>query len=151
METLSTYSGKNNELNVKDILRIGDLVYFEGPLLSLYQDRYNHLYIFDWVDRDNKCNRWLVYRVTPQVLMQFLKGDLSHYELFEQRGDTYSIDIENSGRLLFDSDLLKLAEVPLIYYPNKDDYFDIEDCLQYEKIKRTLEDVISKIEKTEDK
>jgi len=62
MENLSYIN--NNQLSQDQLIRIGDIVNFEGPLMTLYQDqKYFDLYIFDWVDRDDTTNRWLAYQV----------------------------------------------------------------------------------------
>jgi hypothetical protein len=51
----------NKSLDTGNFVRIGDLSYFEGPLLSLFEElNSGHLYLLDWVDRDEKSNRWLI-------------------------------------------------------------------------------------------
>ena len=59
------------------LIRIGDLMNFEGPLLSLFEDVKNgHLYIFDWVDRLDKTNRWLIYQTYPKKILDFIQKKL---------------------------------------------------------------------------
>ena len=78
-------NGKNIEMLEfqSSLLRIVDVVNFEGPLLTLFQDiTTNNLYLFDWVDRDTLFNRWIVYHCKPDTLNQFIKSKISHYDLF---------------------------------------------------------------------
>jgi hypothetical protein len=53
MENLSI--NKEHKLKVTNLVRVGDISYFEGPILSLFTELHSgHLYLFDWVDRDKK-------------------------------------------------------------------------------------------------
>ncbi len=125
---------------IPNLIRIGDLVNFEGPLLSLFKDARNgHLYLFDWVDRDAKFNRWLVYRVTPQALQYFIGNNISHFELLNSNPDKnfYITDIENKYRIS-DYDLLLLNDLPSAYLPNKDSFFTRADCTSFEKIQAII-------------
>lgn len=145
MESLSRYKKRDNAI-LRGLIRIGDLSYFEGPLLTLFENPINnYLYVCDWVDRDSKTNRWIIYRVKPDVLYSFIKGRVSHLDLFERRCEKniFIVDIENNGRYLLDGDLKESSFVPDAYYPDKNDLFDIDDCLQYEKIESRIVDLLS--------
>lgn len=146
MKSLS-YSAAN-QLRINNLIRIGDLSYFEGPLLSLFENvRNNHLYIFDWVDRDEKSNRWLVYRVAPEALHDFIKGKISHLKLFDKRPDAtiYYVDIENSNNFLYDSVLKELSEELLLeYHPNEENYFEKSDSVNFERMKALIQNALLK-------
>ena len=73
---MESLNGKNIKMLKfqNSLLRIVDVVNFEGPLLTLFQDTTtNNFYLFDWVDRDTLFNRWIVYRCNPDTLNQFIK------------------------------------------------------------------------------
>jgi hypothetical protein len=115
--------------------RIGDLVNFEGPIVSLFEDlRNNHLYIFDWVDRDKTSNRWIIYRVKAQDLWLYLRKEISYFDLFQSysRGNYYVAHIGSFTNGAYE--LFKLNELPRKYLPNQDDYFEKNDCPFYDKI-----------------
>src|SRR5690348_4423157 len=87
------------EVELKDRLeRVGDLVNFEGPLLSLFKYKDN-LYLFDWVDSGQKYNRWFIYQVSAYLLEQFLFRQISYKKLFESTNkknqNIFYCDIEN--------------------------------------------------------
>lgn len=134
MENLS-YKAKNISYP-RDFIRIGDLSYFEGPLLTLFEDAaLGHLYLFDWVDRSATQNRWLVYRITPELLLSFISGQVSHAELMASNpsGRVFVTDIDvnhRNGEYILD----ELNEIPSQYFPAHDSMFDIADCPSYQKI-----------------
>lgn len=136
MENLITQP--NSTLDTYNFVRIGDLCAFEGPILSLFEElNSGYLYLFDWVDRDKKHNRWLIYRVSPRELLKFLHEEISHFELFKSKPQpiTYYIDIDSRNQIFYNYPAIELAEMPTNYYPNKDSFFEIEDCPMFEKIK----------------
>ncbi len=135
MENLS-YTD-NKRLDTSRLSRIGDLSYFEGPLLSLFVELGSgHFYVFDWVDRDREHNRWLIYRVSAESLLGFLQGKISHLALFEDRpaAKVFSMDIDRDNRSFSQYAALELARVPESYWPNADNFFERSDCQAFEKI-----------------
>lgn len=137
----------NKPLDTSNFVRIGDLSYFEGPLLSLFEElNSGHLYLFDWVDRDNKFNRWLIYRVSPKFLLQFININISHFELFEERLDkeVYFTDIDSKNKLFSNYNSFAIESLPSNYYPNGDNFFELSDCNHFEKIKSVLRNSLSK-------
>lgn len=120
-----------------NLTRVGDLVYFEGPLLTLFENSGNgHFYLFDWIDRDKFFNRWLVYRISPAALLSFISNQISHLDLFKSNpdGKFYFTDIEAKHKMN-DYALLELIDVPLKYFPNSENYFDKADCPFFGKIR----------------
>ncbi len=134
---------KNKVLDTSTFVRVGDLSNFEGPLLSLFEEsKSGHLYLFDWVDRDQKSNRWLIYRVLPQYLLQFLRCEISHLELFEAKPNriVFFTDIESNNNLFNYFDSFELLSLVPNYYPNNDNFFDKNECNSFEKIKSVILD-----------
>ncbi|MGJ1404474.1 hypothetical protein [Sphingobacterium siyangense] len=137
MENLSYIN--NNQLSQDQLIRIGDIVNFEGPLMTLYQDqKYFDLYIFDWVDRDDTTNRWLAYQVDAYALNKFVNKDIQHQELFESISDRpiYVVDILH-GNLLQNSMIRHIGTIPEKYMP-ENIFFDEQDCPSLDKIKNAI-------------
>ncbi|MFY0630722.1 MAG: hypothetical protein JXR05_10095 [Flavobacteriaceae bacterium] len=154
MEKLTTLQ-KNNDL-LELLIRVGDLAYFEGPLLSLYENaKTGHLFLLDWVDRDKINNRWIIYRVDPIKLMKFLNRQIPHLDLFNSRPkiNVYVVDIPHNGRLI-SSEIKELYTIPAKYTPNSENYFDKNDSISYKrivgKLNRTLSLVKSQNEMKQD-
>jgi hypothetical protein len=121
-------------------IRIGDLVYFEGPLRTLFTDARNkRLYIFDWVDNDEATNRWLVYSIAPKDLLLYLQRSISYFELFKNAiNKKYYITDISSAFVTKYYKLHEISELPEKYLPNEDDYFDKGDTIFYDKIQALL-------------
>ena len=118
---------------------MSDLVYVDGPILSLYRDsKENWLYL--WCDTDNKIKeRWLLFPVSRKNLISYLKGEEPLLHLVRKAKKRWFLDysqiipdVESAksadgarsfSRLLreVNSDYL-LAE----YLPSEDSYFDDE-------------------------
>lgn len=143
MEKLTTLEIKDNLLEL--LIRVGDLSFFEGPLLSLYENaKTGHLYLLDWVDRDKTHNRWIIYRVDPIYLKRFLNKQISHLDLFKNRPkiNVYVVDIPCNGRLL-SSEIKELYNIPEIYKPTSDNFFDKEESVLYNRIEGKLNRILS--------
>lgn len=131
----------NKKLDTSNFIRIGDLSHFEGPLLSLFEELSSgHLYLFDWVDRDEKNNRWLIYRASPNYLFKFIHNKISHLELFEKRPEKniYFTDIDSGNKPFNNYDSFKIESLPQAYHPNSDNYFELSDCNNFDKIKSVI-------------
>jgi hypothetical protein len=143
MEKLITIQNKTN-LN-KLLTRIGDIVYFDGPLLSLFENVKNgHLFLVDWIDRDESHNRWLVYRTDPVDLREFINGKISHLKLFNERPNklVYVVDIPLNGRIT-NCDLEELWSVPEEYLPNSDSFFEDDFFQSTDRVNAFLNRAIS--------
>jgi hypothetical protein len=145
MENLTFNS--NISLDTSNLVRIGDLSNFEGPLLSLFEElNSGHLYLFDWVDRNEKFNRWLIYRVLPSFLLHYINCRISHSELFENRplNEVYFTDIDVGNKPFYIYDSFLIESLPKNYFPNSDNFFDLSDCNNFKKIKSVIINSLSK-------
>ena len=48
---------------IADLRRSRDLIYFDGPLLSVYEHTNGEKYLYFWCDADEKVNRWMILRI----------------------------------------------------------------------------------------
>jgi len=135
-----------SKLNVSNLVRVGDISYFEGPILTLFEElNTGHFYLFDWVDRDEKCNRWLIYSVLPESLSQYLNREISHLDFFKNRTqkNVCCMDISSQNGSFHNYDAFELAQIPENYLPKQDNFFDIEDCPAFEIIKAAVAKTLS--------
>lgn len=135
---METLRGKKIELQYlqNSLIKIIDVVNFDGPLLTLFENyKNNHFFLFDWSDSDEQFNRWLVYRCNPSILKKFINEDISQYDLiFSDESTCYSIDID--GELnWYNGLLLSKKDIPEVYLPQKDIFFEEADCPNFEKLK----------------
>ncbi len=120
----------------KTFFKVGDLVNYEGPLLSLFSNERGDLYLYDWSDKDTRYNRWLIFRITLDQLNHYLNGNLSHYQLITTcyTDNIYSVDID--GQLNYHNiRQLNVDEIPPEYLPKSNVLHDDEESPHLDKIK----------------
>lgn len=117
------------------LVRIVDIVNFEGPLLSLFENKEDkQLYLFDWVDRDAQYNRWLIYPCKIDTIDKFINGKISHYDLF-MANEEYFCAIDIDRNLAWNNiSLVEKNMLPESYFPNKDVFFEECDCPNFYKL-----------------
>ena len=105
----------------RNLEKVRDLIYFDGPLLSHFRDEYRRDYIYFWCEADEKYNRWMVVSVTQKQLDSYYQRETSLYELLTSpsSGFVYYIDIDDN------IDICKVylaiaSEIDYEYLPQKD-------------------------------
>ncbi|HRI60373.1 MAG TPA: hypothetical protein PK228_11635, partial [Saprospiraceae bacterium] len=68
-------------MNIRDITKLFDLEYFDGPLLSLFADANGNFFLYKWYDVAPESHRWLVFKVKYETLLKYLNGMASEFEL----------------------------------------------------------------------
>jgi hypothetical protein len=71
---------------------MSDLVYVDGPVLSLYRDaKENWLYL--WCDTDNRTKeRWLLFPVSRLNLISFLEKEKPLLSLVQEAKERWFLD-----------------------------------------------------------
>ena len=151
--------GYNIDYDFNSFRKIADLIYFEGPLLSHYVSSKGDDYLFYWVDRDNRDNRWLVLRVSLANLQKYISQVITLRELIENPNDgyLYMVDVNNDVNY-HDVKLVQPSALPAEYLPEKDSYYaftpipvnDAEELMTYEltipyKERSRFEEILHKI------
>ena len=78
--------------------KLGDLLYHEGPLLSLFRKSQDSeaYYLYKWCDCDDSANRWLVVQLTIAELSRFFNQKITLRTLFLTNPKLYLVDIGDS-------------------------------------------------------
>jgi hypothetical protein len=121
MEKLNAFSIA--DLGIKLQLQ-GDLLYHEGPLLSHFvnEDNPNEHYFYKWVDSDNACNRWLVFRISAEKLRLFFDQKINLLQLIRQNPFVYFIDLDNDLHQKNIS-ICQTLNIPDDYLPSENSFF----------------------------
>ena len=126
----------DGEVRFKDyLLRIGDLINIEGPLLTLFSDvRNEHLYLYDWVDSDDSANRFLIYRIAVEAVLDYINKKITHRELFSRAidGRYYVADIRPAEMSTYK--IFRLTQLPGEYDDIETNLFDAQFSRDAEKI-----------------
>lgn len=132
---LINISGFNiNEFPFK-LRKIGDLMYFEGPLMSVYSDSSGNAFIFDWVDSDEKNNRWLVYQVEKNQLSEYINNKISHFNLLNNPVNDLIFVIDKNPKGEIERSLVcSPNKLPYEYLPDTNIKFEVEDSKEIDSV-----------------
>lgn len=123
--------GELRENNIlKNSAYLGILLSFEWPLLKLYVDRYNPgLYYFHhWVDTDENYDRWLIYSVSNDDLLLFLKGQKSLFNLITGNRYFNLVDLGEEEDLFYE---LSYGDLPKDYISKDGSFFTDKYFTEY--------------------
>lgn len=119
---------------------IGDLEWFEGPLVSLFlEDTSAQLFILHWIDVRDDTHRWLLYPVSPRGLQLYLNGKITNEDLLwlQPVGMLRIVDM-NADMQLRGVKYSSVADLPADYLPTAESYFDADSCPNLPRISRFL-------------
>ncbi len=131
------------KINIHDLTNVGDLIFFDGPLMSLFTDKEKrHFYIFDWVHSNQQFNQWIAYEVSISHISKFTDGTLSHRDLMRQglHNAFTLIDIDDNLNYYKRSTLI-FEGLPTAYLPKENTYFLIKNCPDFVEIQKALSSV----------
>lgn len=112
--------------------KLGDLIYFEGPLLSLFIDRNNPdiYYLYKWVDSDENLNRWIVTQVDSLSLRNFFYSQTTLREIILDSPVSYSIEL-NDELEEYNIKVCPSNNLPNEYLPSSGTYFEEEKFTEF--------------------
>jgi hypothetical protein len=110
-------------LNLKFIM---DLIYFDGSLLSLFENEHGDSYLYYWCDADELHNRWLVFRVAKALLKDYILGNTTLQKLILKPidGFLYSLDIDDDLEVE-NTYLIQPESLPKKYIPADNSSYDL--------------------------
>jgi hypothetical protein len=111
-------------------VKVADLVYFDGPIVSLYRNEQSENLLFCWVDRDDDYQRWLAAKVSDSQLEAYLKREVPLLELIKGPKDQflYVVDFAELGQP--NSVMIVSPKgLPSEYLPAEDSFYDDEPVL----------------------
>ena len=124
METTKGHIVDQLPLKLRHII---DLIYFEGPLLSVFKNESDDLYFYYWCDIDTDYNRWIIFRIIQQDLKEYLLGKISLSNLIVKPVDGFVYIVDIDDELNFHNVCIaKPSELPQSYVPKKDSLYDLE-------------------------
>ena len=106
---------------------ISDLIYFDGPFLSHYVSEKGDDYLFYWVDRDDKFNRWIVVRVSLPTLQQYIARQIPLKDIIANPNDGYVYVMDVDNDLNYQNiHLVQPSCLPSDYLPAEDSIYEFE-------------------------
>jgi hypothetical protein len=103
VEKINGYQLDQIPVPINSLTKVSDLIEFDGPILSHFNDQKSKNYIFYWVDHDKVHNRWLIWKVDSHQLYKYLRKQISLKEflLNPNKDFIYAADID--GQLNYQS------------------------------------------------
>jgi len=105
--------------------KMGDLIYYEGALLSHFQDitKPNEHYFYRWVDDDSEVNRWLIFKSNKENLTKFFNGIFTELDLIAANSTVTFLDLDDNlnRRGIY---LSAFEDIPDAYLPTNKTFFD---------------------------
>lgn len=111
-----TYGHKVNSLPYRNLSQREDLLYYNGPLLTLFTEGDSKHVVFYWCDSDSEANRWLVFEIGERDVQPLRDETISLRELTDKCSHVYFVDIE-SGLQYREVRELHPSSIPPSYLP----------------------------------
>ena len=112
----------------------GDLLYHEGPLLSVFKDALSgNYYLYKWSDCDEKAHRWLIFKAAINDLSDFFDKKISLKSLISAQPFAFFLDLNDSLDPL-SIVIVSNQNIPKNYLPEEDSYFDAHDFENYASV-----------------
>lgn len=113
-------------------IKMGDFLYYEGPLLSHFIDKNNPTdhYFFRWVDFNDDCHRWLIFKSSEKDIVNFLNKTISLWQLITKNSTVLLIDLDdelNKKQIL----ITTTSKLPETYLPSVNSFFKEEQYHAY--------------------
>lgn len=122
------------------MIKIKDLIYFEGPLLSHFQSVFKENFLFYWVDTNNDFNRWIVFRTSNEHLTKYQNKETTLYQLItnSDNGNLYKVDIDDNLEY-HNLSIVELDDLPTSYLPDVNSYYAFTPIQNQDPLKKISE------------
>jgi len=119
--------------------KLGDLVYYEGPLLSLFIDKDNPdiYYLYKWVDNNEISNRWTITQVNAVSLRAFFYKQTSLRDIILSNPICYCIDLDDN---LTEKEISVCSSIdlPQEYLPMEQSFYSEERYTEFAQTFKTI-------------
>lgn len=113
-------------------LKMGDFLYYEGPLLSHFIDKNkpSDHYFYRWVDFNDDSHRWLIFKSSEKDIKLFLCNDISLWDMINKNSTITLVDLDddlNKKQII----VTTMSELPESYLPSEKSYYKEEQYHHY--------------------
>jgi hypothetical protein len=121
-------------------LKLGDFLYYEGPLLSHFIDKNKpeDNYLYRWVDFNDDSHRWLISKFSEKDLLAFFNGEISLNALIKLNNFVTLLDLDGELNKV-QIQIIPTSDLPDTYLPIEDSFFKEDYYYKYAvQLKQTL-------------
>lgn len=102
---------------------VEDIIYHEGPVLSLLKGSTSQDYFYYWVDSSSTVNRWLAIPVSRKTIEEYRNCRISLFDVINRESTIKVVDIDNEFKPKY-AWSVTIENVPEDYLPAKNSLFD---------------------------
>ena len=129
-----------NSLPATGLIKVFDLLEYDGPVLSHFKDERGNNFLFYWVDNNANVNRWLVWRITSLQLYHYLRNEISLKDVMEEPNKEYIYSVEIDAQLNHHNVLaIELADLPEAYRLEETLFYEAEVPSVYNELFKATE------------
>ncbi len=122
-------------MNIRELTKLFDVEYFDGPLLSLFADDEGNFFLYKWYDLTSHAHQWLVFKVHYLTLLKYLHGMSNEFGLLndELNKSFYLVEFSEKG-IPKVVGIKPQADVLEEYYALKEVFFDSDLCPNWKAV-----------------
>lgn len=105
--------------------KICDLLEYNGPILSHFRDTQERDYLYLWVDHSLDKNRWLVWYIPKEELINYLQKEISLRDLLHNASTLFATDI-NADIQHSNTLIITFSSLPEEYIPEPESFFSLD-------------------------
>ena len=143
METI--IGSKLSRLPVDELHKIGDLFYFYYALHTLYRTNKGALYMCNWMERDDVYSRWLLFKVSPEAILNYIDNKISDLELLQNVTTPFICFDVDEHQTEHNIVACSFNDIPASYLPKASAVFYEENAPDIKAIRDYLNSYMSKI------
>ncbi len=123
-----------NELPFLNLHLVGELLFEEFPVTTLYSDKSGTPIVKEWIDCDDTHDRFFYFQTTKENLKKFINGNLSQRDFIENTADNFTfISDEKDGKSV-DIKIVSSTRIPQEYLPETDNFFKKRTAYKLRKL-----------------
>jgi hypothetical protein len=112
----------------QDLVRVTDILYYDGPLITQFKRDEGEHFIYYWCDNNDTHNRWMIYQLTQESLDNYFANTESLYETMQNAvgGCVVFVDISgNEDKFEYSSSIkVDIKDIPEDYLPEIDSFLN---------------------------
>jgi hypothetical protein len=118
-------------VNLGEPSKVADLIFFDGPLLSLYRNNEGENLLHYWCESGIDVNRWLIFKTPDADLEQYLRKQVTLRTLIQSPKDGFLYSIDFDARLEQRAALIvSPRQLPPEYLPSEDSFYEDEPIIE---------------------
>ncbi len=130
-------------MNLTKHVKILDIEYYEGPMLSLFKDEEaDNFYLYKWLDVEKNGHKWLIFKTNHDNLYDYIHQNIDEKMLIQKAvNGQYATAIIEPNLTYTHIKRFTTASLPNSFLPAKNCFFNQSDCPDYGALIKFLEDM----------